>query len=42
MQQRDPLKVFFLSLITVGIYAIVWYVKTKDEMNARGAQIPTA
>ncbi|MFO8010507.1 MAG: DUF4234 domain-containing protein [Dehalococcoidia bacterium] len=34
--------VFFLSLITLGIYGLVWYVKTKNEMNTRGAQIPTA
>lgn len=42
MQRRDPLMVFFLSLITFGIYALWWYVKTKTEMNSRGAQIPTA
>jgi hypothetical protein len=29
-------------MITFGIYALVWYVKTKDEMNAAGAEIPTA
>jgi len=34
--------VFFVSLITFGIYGLVWYVKTKNEMNAKGAQIPTA
>ncbi len=42
MQHRDPIMVFFLSLITFGIYALVWYVRTKNEMNAKGAQIPTA
>jgi hypothetical protein len=42
MTQRSPLAVFFLSIITLGIYAIVWFVKTKDEMNLRGAEIPTA
>ena len=42
MQYRNPFLVFFLSLITFGIYGIVWYVKTKREMNAKGAQIPTA
>lgn len=42
MEQRNPFVVFLLSLITFGIYGIVWYVKTKNEMNARGAQIPTA
>lgn len=42
MKQRSPLAVFFLSLITLGIYAIVWEVKTKNELNSRGADIPTA
>jgi hypothetical protein len=39
---RNPFAVFILPLITFGIYTIVWYVKTKNEMNAKGAQIPTA
>jgi len=42
MQHRNPIMVIFLSLITLGIYALVWSVRTKDEMNAKGAQIPTA
>ena len=42
MQKRNPLLVFFLSIVTLGIYALVWYVKTKREMNTKGAQIPTA
>lgn len=42
MNKRSPVAVFFLSLVTCGIYGIVWYVQTKDEMNARGADIPTA
>lgn len=42
MKQRNPLAVFFLSIITLGIYGIVWYVKTKNEMNRLGAKIPTA
>lgn len=41
MTKRSPFAVFALSLITLGIYCLVWYVKTKDEMNARGAKIPT-
>lgn len=31
-----------LFMFTFGIYPIVWYVKTKEEMNAQGADIPTA
>ena len=42
MQQRNPIGVALLSLVTIGIYAIVWFVKTKGEMNERGAEIPTA
>lgn len=42
MQNRNPLLVFLLPIVTFGIYGIVWYVRTKREMNAKGAQIPTA
>jgi Domain of unknown function (DUF4234) len=42
MKQRKPAAVFFLSLITFGIYTIVWHVKTKNELNRFGATIPTA
>lgn len=42
MKNRKPLAVFFLSIITIGIYGIVWSVKTKNEMNRLGAKIPTA
>jgi len=42
MQKRSPFLVFFLSCITFGIYSLVWFVKTKNEMNAKGAEIPTA
>jgi hypothetical protein len=34
--------VIVLSIITFGIYALVWMVKTKNEMNTQGANIPTA
>ena len=42
MTQRNSVTVIILSLVTFGIYALIWLVKTKDEMNARGATIPTA
>ena len=42
MKHRSPLAVFFLPIITLGIYGIVWQVKTKNEMNKLGADIPTA
>lgn len=42
MKRRSPAAPLLLPFITFGIYSIVWYVKTKIEMNARGAGIPTA
>lgn len=42
MQQRNPIMVILLSIITFGIYGLVWFVITKNQMNAKGAQIPTA
>jgi len=42
MTKRSPVGVVLLSLVTCGIYGIVWYVKTKGEMNRLGASIPTA
>jgi hypothetical protein len=40
MQKRSPIAVVLLTIVTFGIYALVWHVKTKREMNARGADIP--
>ncbi len=42
MKNRNPLAVFFLPFVTFGIYSLYWAVKTKGEMNQRGATIPTA
>ena len=42
MQHRDPIMVILLSVITFGIYYLVWLVTTKNQMNTKGAQIPTA
>jgi hypothetical protein len=42
MTRRSPILVLILPLITLGIYAIVWYVVTKREMNRLGAGVPTA
>lgn len=30
-----------LFIVTLGFYLIYWLVVTKDEINSRGAQIPT-
>ena len=42
MKRRGPLMVIVLSIVTFGIYALVWHVITKREMNTQGAEIPTA
>ena len=42
MKRRNPFAVFVFSIITLGIYSIVWYVSTKGEMNKKGASIPSA
>lgn len=42
MEKRSPISVALLTLVTIGIYGIVWQVKTKGEMNKLGADIPTA
>lgn len=35
-------KALVLSVITLGIYGIVWLVKLKGELNESGANIPTS
>lgn len=42
MKKRSIVAVLLLPLVTFGIYGLVWLVKTKNEMNKMGAQIPTA
>ncbi len=42
MKKRNPFVVALLGLVTLGIYTIVWYVKTKGELVERGGEIPTA
>jgi ABC-type transport system involved in cytochrome c biogenesis permease subunit len=42
MQHRNIFAVVLLTIVTFGIYGIVWEVKTKIEMNNKGAEIPTA
>jgi len=41
MTQRNPILVFLLPAITFGIYGLVWLIKSKEEMNGQGAEIPT-
>jgi hypothetical protein len=42
MNRRSVVAVLLLPLITFGIYGLVWFVKTKNEMKNQGADIPTA
>ena len=42
MRKRNPFVVLLLTFITFGIYGLVWEVKTKNDMNKLGADIPTA
>ncbi len=42
MSHRNPITIVLLPIVTLGIYYLVWYVTTKDEMNVKGANIPTA
>jgi hypothetical protein len=41
LKHRSPAAVLLLPLVTLGIYSIVWYVKTRGELNAAGASIAT-
>jgi EamA domain-containing membrane protein RarD len=42
VKQRNPIAVALLPFITFGIYGIYWQVATKEELNQKGANIPTA
>jgi hypothetical protein len=42
IQQRNVIVCILLCVVTFGLYGIYWAVKTKDEINSLGAQIPTA
>lgn len=42
MTKRSVAAVIILTLITFGIYGLVWMVKTKGELVKCGAEIPTA
>ena len=43
MTKRSPITVVLLTLVTFGIYGLVWSVQTKNELNRTyNAGIPTA
>jgi hypothetical protein len=37
LKHRSAAAVFWLPLITFGIYSIVWYAKTRGDMKVNGA-----
>jgi hypothetical protein len=43
MKRRSPAAPLLLPIITLGIYSLVWIVKTKNELNETAAdRVPTA
>ena len=42
MNKRSIAAVILLTTFTFGIYGLVWLVKTKNEMNKLGQNLPTA
>lgn len=42
IQKRNIVAVYLFMIITLGIYGIYWEVKTKEEINSLGGDIPTA
>ena len=42
MKYLNPILVIVFAIFTLGIYALVWLLLTKDQMKAEGATIPTA
>lgn len=42
MKNRNIVSMLLLTLVTFGFYGIYWMVSTKEEMNALGANIPSA
>lgn len=41
MKQRNIVTFLLLSIVTLGIYALVWVWQTANEMKEKGADIPS-
>lgn len=41
LKRRSAVAVFFLPIITFGIYSIMWLAKTRGEVNRSGAHAMT-
>ncbi len=42
VKERNPIMVLIYSMLTCGIYGIYWSIQTKNEINEKGGDIPTA
>ncbi|PRP92811.1 hypothetical protein ENSA5_47240 [Enhygromyxa salina] len=41
MFEKSPISVLILSMVTFGIYGIIWLYKTSEEMQQRGIELPS-
>ena len=41
LQERNPIMVLVLSLCTLGIYGLIWYINTANDLREAGADIPS-
>ena len=41
MNRTPVLHVIALTFVTLGVYTFVWLYRSKEELNAAGAQIPS-
>ncbi len=41
MKKQGLFGLVVLTIVTLGIYSIVWFARTRGEMKQRGADIPT-
>jgi hypothetical protein len=42
MTRRSALAVVVLTLVTFGLYVYMWLLKSREEMNLQGADVPPA
>ena len=42
VKERNPITVIILMMVTCGIYGLYWMIQTKNEINEKGGDIPTA
>jgi hypothetical protein len=42
IEKRSIAAVYVLSILTLGIYSLIWTVKSKRDINALGGDIPTS